>query len=525
MSLPGTPSFTEQPKPDLDKVINPRRISKDHDQEGRDKLASEIWALRGEKTKLSRELEEGMGILATLSGEIDDLDAQSVQNSNDHWLEFHGLNSPDRITRIEGNKEVILEALGNKYVEKFDLERQQREKEIKQSELPDARELIDSYYEKMESLPLTNQEKRELLTPETLSKLNDKEYIALWRRLNPYFLSHATRQGFRDHRSGSLVIIHNRGYEQFNNGFLDVMENRRTLLSSLSRIGLVDRDDKTVRQFIEGFFSESQEISADKAKEMFERFLYYSKADAPRYADITATHFAAQIVLDGYYGGESDNEVMFVYPSDVIASQYAYGFNGWEKSFTKPQEEKVLNDVFVWTDPNNPGVPVDSGIVFLPKNTPVDPETGSKYASEVIRDEEGKETRVMVQDKERDDRFALVKAENAIPAKEYWEKLFEENPEKRPKHIHYYDGSPTNAVHSFLIDNKIGNADTSGQEGVLLGFDDNHVTNMDTDPTANSGYDDLIEQANLIIDELYPNSDNTNAEERSRTSTSEETGS
>lgn len=618
MSLTGTPTFTEQPNPDLDKVIDPRKISKDNDQEGRDKLASEIWNLRKTDQGLAKDLVTGIEILGGLTDERQQSTEQLIENNQSLIQEGNkpvsrlrkklGLPPNKRMAQLENSIAQLDETLRTQYIQEAQLTQSQSEIEAQRSSLPNARELIDSYYERMESLPLTNQEKRELLTPEALSELNDEEYIALWRRLNPQFLSHVTRQGFRDHTGNDVMVDHSSGYREFENGFLNVMENGRTLLPPLSRIGLVGRDDKTVRQFIEGFFSESQGISADEAKERFKKFLDFSHASAPKYADITATHFAAQIVSDAYYGGESDNEVMFIYPSDVIASQYAYGFNGWEKDFTKPQSETKWNDVFIWTDPNNPGVPVDSGIVFLPENTPVDPETGSKYASEVIQDEEGKETRVMIKDDGLHDRFIqwggdieesimdlvrdykeerhyytqqrkedevlyvlsnrfvelgfpedvvkrlayevlgdllyldklpegnavdllektsahFVRAKNAIPAKEYWERLFKENPERRPKHVHYYGGRPTGAVFDFLVEKKIGNADTSGEEGLLLGFDDNHVLEMDTDPRANSGYDDLIEQANLIIEELYSNSDNTNAEERSRTSTSEETGS
>src|SRR6185503_4609999 len=97
------------------------------------------------------------------------------------------------------------------------------------------------------------------------------------------------------------------------------------------------------------------------------------------YPDKIAVHFAAQMVADQFYGGERNNEVFFVYPSDFIASQHEYAFNGWEKDFTKPQSETKWNDVFVWpSNLENPGISVDAGLVFLPDHTPVDPETGSK---------------------------------------------------------------------------------------------------------------------------------------------------
>jgi len=137
----------------------------------------------------------------------------------------------------------------------------------------------------------------------------------------------------------------------------------------------------------------------EEAKERLDEQLNFILAKAPNYPDKTAVHFAAQIVADSYYGGEQNNEIFFIYPSDVLASQYYFAFNAGEKSFTRPpKNETKWNDVFVWPSSlDNPGVSVDAGIVFLPDKTPVDPETGSKYASEV-RMVEGERKRVMVED-------------------------------------------------------------------------------------------------------------------------------
>lgn len=58
------------------------------------------------------------------------------------------------------------------------------------------------------------------------------------------------------------------------------------------------------------------------------------------------------------------------------------------------------NDVFIWPDSiEDPGIPIDSGLVFLPEKTLVDPVTGSKYASE-IKMVDGKEKRAMTEDEQ-----------------------------------------------------------------------------------------------------------------------------
>ena len=95
------------------------------------------------------------------------------------------------------------------------------------------------------------------------------------------------------------------------------------------------------------------------------------------------------------------------------------------------------------------------------------------------------------------------RAENTIPAKEYWKNFFSSNSHLRPKHVQYYDGDPTNAVLEFQRTNNIGRADTSNTDGQLLGFGDHHVLEMRKDPRANAGYDDLIAKADKIIKDHY----------------------
>lgn len=232
--------------------------------------------------------------------------------------------------------------------------------------------------------------------------------------------------------------------------------------------------------------------------------------------------------------------------------------------------------------------------MFLPKSTPVDPETGSKYAS-VMESSEGKLSRRLIkdnnletvftdwssklgmhihevvedykserhyfrqQDKERIAMDAIRRSikdlgfpedvihrlgravfselvgwgeipqenisellettsaifkrpDNAIPAMDYWEKYFSENPQLRPANVHYYEGSPTQAVFALLQENEIGGADVSEEEGSLLGFEDNHVTDMSADPRANQGREILLDKANRRIDEIFGRPDGSQGE-------------
>ena len=282
----------------------------------------------------------------------------------------------------------------------MELQEQLLEANTKKDQLPDPKKMIEAYYEKVAETPLTNQEKRDLLKPEVLKELSIDEYIALWKRLNPHFLSHVTRQGFRDHNA---MLYHSAGLQEFHNGFLNVVNDEKQLRPPLALGGFKNRDEVSVKVFLSEWVLQAE--NEEEAKKRFNNLLHWTLASAPAYPDKTAVHFAAQVVANDYYGGENDNEVFFTFPSDVLASQHSFSFNGWGKDFTHPQSERKWNDVFIWPNSlKDPGITIDAGIVFLPEKTQVDPNTGSKYASE-IKTVEGKEKRVMVENTELKNKF------------------------------------------------------------------------------------------------------------------------
>ncbi len=533
-------------------LVDPRTISKNKDQEGRDKLALEI--------KESRQLGDQIKKTETKSGERQKNILVKIKNK---------LHIPDQ--------------------QAIQLQEQILEARTKQYQLPNSKQMVEAYYEKVSETPLTNQEKRDLLKPEVLKELSTDEYIALWKRLNPYFLAHVTRQGFRDHNA---MVYHSAGLQEFHNGFLNVINDEKQLRPPLALEGLKNTDEASVKMFLSKWILQAE--NEEEAKKRFDNQMHWSLATAPRYPDSTAVHFAAQVVANDYYGGENENEVFFAFPSDVLASQHNFTFNGWQKDFTGPQSDRKWNDVFVWPNTlENPGISVDMGIVFLPEQTLVDLNTGSKYASEV-KVIDGKETRVMVEDSDLRERFnewikglndenpimklaqqrsqkrnyfetfsldsqlnslcveelaklgvseessrsilddlthelvnlhiwpederpgRLLKvfedsnikykrAESAVSAKEYWERFFEKNPNLRPKHIVYYNGSPTEAIYRFQQENGIGSADTSKADGQLLGFDDHFVKDVENDPRSNMGHKELVETGKRIIEEHYRN--------------------
>src|SRR3989344_5544712 len=377
---------SERPRQTIEQIkqtlFDPHVISEKHDGEGRTATASEITRRRQEMQSLRGNITGRENTLAEIERQTQTLNALRAEKLL--ALEQRTANVLVRLKSIFGAGDKTASEIEKSYpslaTEIADLSTQSEETRTElaqlrqeQANVPDPKKLLEAYYEKMETVPLTNEQKRELLKPEVLAELSTEEYIALWRRLNPHFLSHVTRQGFRDHNA---MVYHSAGLQEFHNGLTSVLEDERTFLESWA------------------LKAENEE----EARKRLNAQLNFTWATAPNYPDKTAVHFAAQIVADGYYGGESNTEVFFLYPSDVLASQHDYAFNGWEKDFTKPQSETKWNDVFIWPSTlDNPGISVDSGVVFLPESTSVDPETGSKYASE-MKIVEGEEKRVMVED-------------------------------------------------------------------------------------------------------------------------------
>lgn len=588
---------TEQIKRTL---LDPHAISQKYDIEGRQTVEAEISEVRTHAASVGEDVTEKTGTLEQKEQRARELDAlkaekvlaleqrlETVAARLKKLFRIKDKSAAEMQTEI-GTMEAEMEELTSQaFALRDELEKLAQE----QAELPDPEKMLEAYYAKMETMPLSNEEKRELLRPEVLAELSTDEYIALWRRLNPHFLSHVTRQGFRDHNA---MFNHSAGLQEFHDGLTSVLQDQKLLRPPIAvRGGLFARDKASIRKFLKGWALQAE--GEEEAKKRLNAQLNHTLAAAPNYPDKTAVHFAAQIVADRYYGGEKSNEVFFLYPSDVLASQHDYAFNGWEKDFTKPQSEKKWNDVFVWPSIlDNPGISVDAGIVFLPKNTPVDPQTGSKYVSEV-KTVDGEEKRVMVEDeklvaafvawaenltdespvtlalkeyeqerdywKKQDQQRSCIdvfrqemvklgfceeaaddlgidvfvewiqmgrlhwqegmdfgeamqrllkksgsnwkRAENTVSTKEYWEAYFEQHPEQKPKHLVFYDGTPTTAIHEFQTRHNIGQADTSEQDGDLLGFDDRHVRNMNEDPRANRGYDELVATSHRIIEEHY----------------------
>lgn len=87
-----------------------------------------------------------------------------------------------------------------------------------------------------------------------------------------------------------------------------------------------------------------------------------------------------------------------------------------------------------------------------------------------------------------------------VPAQEYWETYFQQNPHQAPRHRVYYSGDPNQAVANFLAEHGIGAIDSSDIDESLLRLNGNHVTDMRNDPRAKIGYTETMAAARAIID-------------------------
>lgn len=594
------------------RLINPDEISRRNDPEGRNALARSIREIRAQRRallKLIQARETRAEQIAREKSRLTDLIARNKETLAKR-MQTIGVRMRRLLNLRDSSAKRSEAEIAAREAEmtRLNLEAESIREEI--IRLNEERQQIDSpqsrireYRERFETTPLTNQEKRELLRPEVLSTLSTEEYIALWRRLNPHFLSHVTRQGFRGH-----VSHHSAGHFEFHNGFTKILHEGGALRPAMSvREGLFGTDPAAVRRFLQDWVLKAG--TEAEALDRLDSIINAQTAAAPRYADRTSVHFAAQEVSDFYYGGEKNNEVFFLFPTDVLASQNDFALNGGGTDLTQAPKDSQWNDVFVWPESlDNPNISINSGIVFLPGDIPVDPNTGSKYYFEeqVV---DGKPKRVLVEDPKLTSAFIewtsnlnndspaikayreflsareqavqerrtelpspkavlealaqeirqlgfaedavndlaevyfdklsshtslawrgqagdqlswrfmppetlatqvlkstnanMKRAQNAIPAREYWNNYFAQNPQLKPAHIVFYNGDPTTAVARFQRENHIGLADVTPTEGNLLGFSDRHVENMGEDPRANKGKNELLDTARALIAEHY----------------------
>lgn len=356
--------------------------------------------------------------MAALSGEMA---AAKGKLREFEWKEKRGLLSGVKRAMGIGTKRraELTEAAEELEAERQELYQEQLKIEDERRELEeriagtDVEEPKQEFLEKFET-PLMPEEKKEGLDFEALAELSTEEYLELWRRLNPFFLTHVTRQGIRDHNA---MVYHSAGMGEFQEGMTEILADGKMLRTPAEvhyGLGQEVTEEGVAGALDKMLAGKRIDIEEMRGKGMSDKAIVNSIVEglpvnstiaaAEPWTDKQAVHFAQMTALDEYYGGETGNEAMFVFPTDVIASQCRFGGHTRDGLTTaQVDQERKWNDMFVW--PEGKEITIDAGLTFLPKSTMVDLETGSKYATEVV-EHDGHEVRVPIIDEEAVGKFA-----------------------------------------------------------------------------------------------------------------------
>ena len=239
-----------------------------------------------------------------------------------------------------------------------------------------AEQMLADYQQKMDQewsqSDYTKEEVETLFTEEYLSSLTTEEYIKFLQRFPASVVTHVTRQGIRDHTGH---MYHQSGVGQLSDGFKDMLKDGRLRPT----FAMLLKDD-AILQELAASICEGHETEEDALDRFHNSHDITGSSPREGFADHLAVHFAANQVADCYYGAETGNEVFILYPGMMIVGQTIFqdehsakfNFEG------KRSSESARNNIYSW-DIESQGFLLDAGIVFLPKDTEVDPSTGSKY--------------------------------------------------------------------------------------------------------------------------------------------------
>lgn len=259
-----------------------------------------------------------------------------------------------------------------------------------------------------------------------LSKLSIKDYSLLWSKFPTGVQTHSVRQGIRDHVGEYMDFgAHNIGEKKYFNNFKEIIASGH-LKNTLDVMFPEGVNDETINAFLQ---NENQYKTRESKISFLKQML---RGFHGHWEDRTAIHFGTNLVLDEFYGSETDNEIFIAFPAIYIAANHNFAGN-----LSFGIDNMAGNDTYVWSN-NKKGIPLDSGIVFIPKNSSVDKDNGSQYLLnenlEPIFDKEGN----------------LQPAKNTISSEEYWNNYFKSNPSLEPARVVYYEEkSATAALNSF----------------------------------------------------------------------------
>ncbi|MDO8560622.1 MAG: hypothetical protein Q7R91_00185 [bacterium] len=318
---------------------------------------------------------------------------------------------------------------------------------------------IQGFYEqerkKWEDAPYSKEDIQNNFSEKNLASLSMEDYVSLLRRFPSEMVTHVTRQGIRDHAN---LVYHQAGVNLLHNGFARMLEDGN--LKSPLGVHLAEENKlQAVGKFLEGIhtFSGYRKFETKQEAETYLDRLT-SHQTVGTYADMSAIHFAAEEVADGYYGSERGNEVFVAFPAAFVASQYYFGGSG---ELAERPDDAQHNDKWVWTSEER-GIDLDAGIVFIPKNARVDSKTGSRYqidsrGNPIVNAEKN----------------GYKISETTISSQEYWEEYLKQHPDQRPSKIVYYEGdNPTKALNRWRKEQGL----TKKSKEENLGFSERHIS-------------------------------------------------
>ena len=349
----------EKPKNETPQFI--KDFSRGNSQEERDRLAGtlrekrrerDVW--RQEHSELVTEQEQMVAELEDLTVQIEEYNSEGFLQKIAGYLKYRELRA--KVSERQGT------------LSEVETSRQMIEQIPPQFEEP--KRLLEEFYKGEEKKWVeaghTKEDIQKHFSEKNLSKLAVEEYALLMRRFPGEMVTHVTRQGIRDHAS---THWHTAGIGTFSNSFKDVLLDGR--LRPALGIALQEHSKE---EAIVKFLKLDKVNSRDEALAHLNRKFEGNLSTGEAFADSSSVHVASEVVMNGMYGSEGGNEIFFAFPSAYIASGFHYGGKGDLFDGSTDQH----NDKWIHTK-DHEGISLDSGLVFIPAEAHVHPDTGSRY--------------------------------------------------------------------------------------------------------------------------------------------------
>lgn len=356
------------------------KFSKQESQKDRDTLAQEIRQTRTEyfdskkiaeknldnkKQEVAQNqemLEQTLDQISNLQNRLEEI-STNLPSKIFNYIEY--LKILSRLKNYKSQHDVIQLNQDFQTQEELDIQKELDSIDFSGSR-QEAKEAITQFYndqkEKWIHAEYSKEDIKDNFNPEHLAELSLEEYILLLKRFPNTLVTHVTRQGIRDHVG---AVNHHAGIDKISNGFKDIL-NAGELKSSFD-IHVTENMKK--QEFIN--FLNLKDKTKEQALEDVE---YLAGEDTQHHhgsiSDRMSLHVATEEVADAHYGAEKGNEIFFAYPSAMIASQYTYSGQLTEAS------GGYHNNQWIFAEE---GLDINSGLVFIPKQTRVDRVSGSKY--------------------------------------------------------------------------------------------------------------------------------------------------